>query len=215
MASASACARPMDEECFNDVEQRAGPVSPSRQAEAPRSPFAAARRLRPGVPAWATQRREAAISTLSQQRTATNPFRLRDSEARGRRSRAQSRATSIAGGPAVLDSERGLRRRDLGTSGGIDGEVRGAEGGTDPVDAARPSDRRPGPAAKGALGLIRIYQATISPGLGNLCRYAPSCSHYAYEAIERHGLVKGAWLGTKRLLRCRPLGGSGYDPVPD
>ena len=65
------------------------------------------------------------------------------------------------------------------------------------------------------MGLIRIYQRSISPGLGNVCRYAPSCSHYTYEAIERHGLLAGAWLGIRRLFRCRPWGGSGYDPVPD
>ena len=69
--------------------------------------------------------------------------------------------------------------------------------------------------ARPALGLIRIYQRTISPGLGNVCRFEPSCSHYTYEAIERHGLLRGCILGIRRLLRCRPLGGSGYDPVPD
>ena len=66
-----------------------------------------------------------------------------------------------------------------------------------------------------ALALIRIYQRTISPGLGNVCRFQPSCSHYAYEAFERHGLLKGGWLTVKRLARCRPYGGNGYDPVPD
>ena len=65
------------------------------------------------------------------------------------------------------------------------------------------------------MGLIRIYQRAISPSLGNLCRYAPTCSHYTYESIERHGVLKGGWLGARRLLRCRPWGGSGYDPVPD
>lgn len=65
------------------------------------------------------------------------------------------------------------------------------------------------------MALIRIYQRTISSGLGNLCRYQPTCSHYAYESIERHGLLKGGWFALKRLCRCRPLGGRGYDPVPD
>jgi putative membrane protein insertion efficiency factor len=64
------------------------------------------------------------------------------------------------------------------------------------------------------LNLIRLYQRTISPNLGPLCRYEPSCSHYAYVAIERHGLLRGAWLSLKRLSRCRPYGGRGYDPVP-
>ena len=66
-----------------------------------------------------------------------------------------------------------------------------------------------------ALYLIRIYQRTISPGLGNVCRFQPSCSNYVYEAIEKHGLLRGFWLGAKRLARCRPYGGGGYDPVPD
>ncbi|MPZ47762.1 MAG: membrane protein insertion efficiency factor YidD [Dehalococcoidia bacterium] len=65
------------------------------------------------------------------------------------------------------------------------------------------------------LRLIRIYQRTLSPSLGNVCRFEPSCSHYMYEAIERRGLLRGGWLGLRRLLRCRPLGGRGYDPVPD
>jgi putative membrane protein insertion efficiency factor len=48
-----------------------------------------------------------------------------------------------------------------------------------------------------------------------VCRFEPSCSNYAYQAIERHGLLKGVFLGVKRLARCRPYGGAGYDPVPD
>lgn len=66
-----------------------------------------------------------------------------------------------------------------------------------------------------ALFLIRTYQRTISPGLGNVCRFEPSCSHYAYEAFDRHGLIRGAWLTVKRLASCRPYGRTGYDPVPD
>lgn len=64
------------------------------------------------------------------------------------------------------------------------------------------------------LWLIRGYQRTISPLLPASCRYEPTCSHYAYEAIERHGAVRGSWLALKRLARCTPWGGRGWDPVP-
>ena len=69
--------------------------------------------------------------------------------------------------------------------------------------------------ARAALSLLHGYQRAISPSLGTLCRYEPTCSHYACEAIERFGLLRGGWLTLKRLSRCRPLGGRGYDPVPD
>jgi uncharacterized protein len=65
------------------------------------------------------------------------------------------------------------------------------------------------------LFLIRLYQALVSPMLGVACRYEPSCSAYAYEAVERYGVARGAWMALRRLSRCRPGGGSGYDPVPD
>jgi len=61
---------------------------------------------------------------------------------------------------------------------------------------------------------IEIYRLAISPWLGPACRYTPSCSHYMQEAILRHGVVRGIWLGLRRVARCHPLGGSGYDPVP-
>jgi len=61
---------------------------------------------------------------------------------------------------------------------------------------------------------IRLYQWTLSPLLGTTCRYAPSCSEYAAEAIATHGALRGGWLTLRRLLRCHPWGGSGYDPVP-
>lgn len=61
---------------------------------------------------------------------------------------------------------------------------------------------------------IRIYQKIISPLLPGVCRYRPICSEYMAEAIQTHGIVKGLYLGTRRLLRCHPWGGSGYDPVP-
>ena len=65
-----------------------------------------------------------------------------------------------------------------------------------------------------ALGLIRVYQNTLGPALPPACRFQPTCSRYAYAAIERYGLVRGGWLAARRLARCQPLGGSGYDPVP-
>ena len=61
---------------------------------------------------------------------------------------------------------------------------------------------------------IRFYQLVISPLLPPACRFYPTCSAYAMEAILRHGLVRGSWLTLKRLARCHPWGGSGYDPVP-
>lgn len=61
---------------------------------------------------------------------------------------------------------------------------------------------------------IRFYQLSISPMLPASCRYVPSCSQYAVEAIETHGVIKGSILAAKRIARCHPWGGSGYDPVP-
>ncbi|MFP3879485.1 MAG: membrane protein insertion efficiency factor YidD [Dehalococcoidia bacterium] len=65
-----------------------------------------------------------------------------------------------------------------------------------------------------ALGAIRLYQTTVSRVTPHACRFQPTCSHYAYEAIERHGFLRGSWLATKRLVRCNPFSKGGYDPVP-
>jgi putative membrane protein insertion efficiency factor len=65
------------------------------------------------------------------------------------------------------------------------------------------------------MGIIRIYQLVVSPLLGPCCRFHPSCSCYAHTAIERHGVLRGGWLGAKRLFRCHPFSEGGYDPVPD
>lgn len=62
---------------------------------------------------------------------------------------------------------------------------------------------------------IYFYRLCISPLLPPSCRFTPTCSEYAVQAIRRHGPFKGTWLAAKRILRCRPGGGSGYDPVPD
>ncbi len=64
------------------------------------------------------------------------------------------------------------------------------------------------------LLLIQFYQHSISPLLPPACRFVPTCSQYAIEAIQKYGPFKGSWLTIKRLLRCNPWGGSGYDPVP-
>lgn len=66
------------------------------------------------------------------------------------------------------------------------------------------------------LGLIRVYQLILSPLLGSAkCRYYPSCSEYTALALQKKGIFKGLYLSIKRILRCAPWGGSGYDPVPD
>ncbi|SRX54479.1 membrane protein insertion efficiency factor YidD [Aequorivita sp. CIP111184] len=62
--------------------------------------------------------------------------------------------------------------------------------------------------------LIKGYQYFISPVLPSSCRYTPTCSHYAVEALQTHGILKGGWLAAKRIASCNPWGGSGYDPVP-
>jgi hypothetical protein len=64
------------------------------------------------------------------------------------------------------------------------------------------------------LLMIRIYQQAVSPYLPPSCRYTPTCSEYAAEALRNHGAGRGSWLALRRLLRCHPWGGTGHDPVP-
>lgn len=68
---------------------------------------------------------------------------------------------------------------------------------------------------KAALALIKVYQWTLSPLLGPHCRFHPTCSQYAAEAIERFGFMRGSWLALCRLLRCHPFHPGGFDPVPN
>jgi putative membrane protein insertion efficiency factor len=64
------------------------------------------------------------------------------------------------------------------------------------------------------IGLVYLYRWLISPLIGPRCRFTPTCSRYAIEALKEHGLIKGCWLSGKRLLKCHPLNDGGYDPVP-
>ncbi len=75
--------------------------------------------------------------------------------------------------------------------------------------------RRPSFAARGLLALISFYRRFLSPGRPACCRFTPTCSTYALEAIERHGALRGGGLALWRLLRCQPFGRGGYDPVPE
>ena len=64
------------------------------------------------------------------------------------------------------------------------------------------------------VGLIKLYQLAVSPMIGPSCRHYPTCSQYSVEALKAHGLIRGVYLALKRILRCRPGGTHGYDPVP-
>jgi len=81
------------------------------------------------------------------------------------------------------------------------------------VSASHPL--RPGWPARGMLVLLRCYQVFLAPLVGTGCRFYPSCSRYALEAVARHGAWRGGWLALRRLLRCHPFSSGGYDPVPD
>lgn len=83
-----------------------------------------------------------------------------------------------------------------------------------PPTALQSAPRRPGPGARALVALVRAYQWTLAGVLGGRCRFHPTCSEYAVEAVRTHGAMRGALLAARRLARCHPLGGSGVDPVP-
>ena len=97
-----------------------------------------------------------------------------------------------------------------------EGGVCGADGGVFAPDATGVSSLRHSTGVSVALGALRFYKTYLSLLVGGSCRFVPTCSVYAYEAVERFGVAHGAWLTLKRLLRCHPLSRRfGYDPVPD
>ncbi|MHC5023569.1 MAG: membrane protein insertion efficiency factor YidD [Planctomycetota bacterium] len=74
--------------------------------------------------------------------------------------------------------------------------------------------RAPSIAARGLIALVHLYQRVLARVMGGHCRFSPSCSHYALEALRRHGAMRGGWLTVRRVCRCHPFGGGGEDPVP-
>ena len=100
------------------------------------------------------------------------------------------------------------------------GAVSGADGGSSPSAEeavnTTPTVNKHSWGVRAALFALSFYKSYLSVLLAGQCRYEPTCSRYAYEAIERFGVARGVWLGTKRLLRCQPLSKKfGYDPVPE
>ena len=101
-----------------------------------------------------------------------------------------------------------------------DGGVLGAGSGAAVAAAAQREGRAVGAAAKSLsawllLAFLRLYMLLLAPFVGGACKFYPSCSNYAYEAVSRHGARRGSVLAIKRLLRCRPFTQGGFDPVPD
>jgi len=97
-----------------------------------------------------------------------------------------------------------------------EGDHRSSGSGTGPTNGRNWAGHWPKtPGRLLGIGIIRVYQMTLSPIIGRSCRHLPTCSEYGYEAIARHGLTRGGWLTFWRVLKCNPLGTSGIDPVPE
>jgi uncharacterized protein len=103
----------------------------------------------------------------------------------------------------------------LGGADAVFGTPSGARESVAKEFAAAEAELKPGVGARALLFLIRGYQALFSPLMASPCKFYPTCSRYAYEAIELHGAGKGTWLAAKRLMRCRPFSQGGVDFVPE
>jgi hypothetical protein len=126
-------------------------------------------------------------------------------------------ATPAGSFPAESRGRTGrLGHRFEPTGSGCESSVYDPDAGIAPAfSQAAASNLQRGEAMKSAaLGFIRFYQASLSPALASSCCYYPSCSAYAYDAVEKWGLWRGVKMTLRRLLRCHPWGGHGYDPVP-
>lgn len=164
-------------------------------------------------------------SLLSIERTQREPSR--PDSARRRRERGASQSGEETGPGSLppqsqLDS-RWLGRRGESTAGRSARALSGAGEGTPealPTECAAVSapgsqQRKQQLMKTSVLALIAFYQSVLSPAIPSSCRFYPTCSGYAYQAVSTWGVRRGLWLALRRILRCRPLGGYGYDPVPE
>ena len=204
----------LDEEFSNDAERRAEPVSPFSETANTRQQSEPSRRFRSRVSARPSQQRSSYGSSIRTERAASNTMGLRDLKTSRQGSTAQQDQETSAREFAAAAGFDGLRHSDRSTNASGGGGLSEPSSRTGEIAKASTRSSRPGLTSRLVLALIRGYQRSISPSLGNVCRFEPTCSRYTYEAIECHGLLKGAWLGFKRVTNCRPLGGRGYDPVP-
>lgn len=157
-------------------------------------------------------------SLFPTQRSTTNASRHYVSGAPGQRCVAQPAEAPPAGSLPAESSEpaRWMGYRRESSRGRGNRTHANARTGTPTTlpEATSPGSSHGGPVKSLMLALIRFYQTGVSPALPSSCRYYPSCSAYAYEAVEKRGVGRGIHLAMARLLRCRPWGGCGYDPVP-
>jgi putative membrane protein insertion efficiency factor len=174
-------------------------------------------RIRNGVPGRAAALKPAIRSVFPPESRGVQPFRLQRKKAIGRRGGAQPDS------PAHPRNRKAESLGDTCRMGHCDSSARlsGASGvftaghGADGTAEKLVGVKTATPAARLLLLFIRAYQASLSPLMSSPCKFYPSCSRYAYEAIELHGARRGAWLALKRLSRCRPFSKGGVDFVPE